>query len=107
MTLLVLIRAGTRGPKGVTSVPFIDGALAGVLGVALGVLIMTATSVILATFYGPTAPGGAALEAEWSIRVYAMLQDSTLAQTLIGAVTPVMELALGWLTPQVVRDAIG
>ncbi len=107
VTLLVLIRAGARGPKGVTSVPFIDGALAGVLGVALGVLIMTATSVILATFYGPTAPGGAALEAEWSIRVYAMLQDSTMAQTLIGAVAPVMELALGWLTPQVVRDAIG
>ncbi len=49
----MLIGAGTRGPKGVTSVPFIDALLAGILGVVLGVL------------------------------------------------------ALGWLTPQVVRDAIG
>jgi uncharacterized membrane protein required for colicin V production len=107
VVLLVLIRAGTGGPKGVTSMPFVDALLAGILGVVLGVLIMTATSVILATFYGPTAPGGAALEEEWSIRVYAVLQDSPLAQTLIGGVTPVMELAFGWLTPQVVRDAIG
>jgi len=104
---LVLIRAGTRGPKGVSSIPLVDALLAGILGVVLGVLIMTATSVILATFYGATAPGGAALEEEWSIRVYAVLQDSPLAQTLIGGVTPVMELAFGWLTPQVVRDAIG
>lgn len=57
VVLLVLIRAGTRGPKGVSSIPFVDALLAGSLGVVLGVLIMTATSVILATFYGPTAPG--------------------------------------------------
>lgn len=105
--LLALIRVGARGPKGVTSVPLLDDLMAGTLGVVLGVLIMAATSVILATFYGPAAPGGAPLEAEWTIRLYALLQDSTVVRTLIGLVTPVMDVVFGWLTPQVVRDAIG
>lgn len=104
--LLVLIHVGARGPKGVTSVPLLDDLMAGILGVVLGVLVMAAASVILATFYGPTAPVGA-LEAEWSLQLYALLQDSTVARTLIGLVTPVMDLVLGWLTPQFVRDAIG
>lgn len=105
--LVVLIQVGTRGPKGVTSVPLIDDLIAGSLGVVLGVLIMAATAVVLGTFYGPSAPGAAPMEAEWSVRLYALLQDSAVGRTLIGLVTPVMDLAFGWLTPQVVRDAIG
>ncbi len=105
--LLVLVRLGARGPKGVSSVPLIDDVLAGVLGVVLGVLIMAATWVILASFYGPTATGAGTPEAEWSLRLYALLQESTVARTLIGLVAPVMDLLFGWLTPQVVRDAIG
>jgi uncharacterized membrane protein required for colicin V production len=104
--LLVLIQVGTRGPKGVTSMPLLDDLMAGLLGVVLAVLIMAATSVTLGTFYRPSAPGGALIEAEWSVRLYAFLIDSTVGSTPIGLVTPLMDLLFGWLTPQVVRDAM-
>ncbi|CAN5780833.1 hypothetical protein BH24CHL8_BH24CHL8_11240 [soil metagenome] len=69
-------------------------------------LVMAAKSVILATIYGPDAAAGAASEAKWSGRLHAVLQDSTVGRTLIGLVTPVMEVIFGPLTPQVVHDAI-
>ena len=46
-------------------------------------------------------------EAEWSWRLYAVLRDSTVGRTLVDLVTPLMHLAFGWLTPQVVRDTMG
>lgn len=107
VVLLGAIRVGTRGPKGVTSVPLLDDVLAGALGVLFAALVIGATSVILATFHGPRAVAGTDPEAEWSAQLYAVLQDSSVGRTVIGLVTPVMDVLLGPLTPQVVRDGIG
>jgi len=51
--------------------------------------------------------GAIRVRARWSARLYALLQDSTVGRTVIGFVTPVMDVLFGPLTPQVVRDAIG
>ncbi len=105
--LLVMIRVGTRGPKGVTSLPVLDGLMAGLLGVVFAVLIVAATFVILSTFHGPIASALVSPDGEWSLRLYVALQDSMVGGTLIDLVIPVMDFLFRPLTPQGVRDALG
>lgn len=105
--LLVMIRVGTRGPKGVTSLPMLDGLMAGLLGVVFAVLVVAATFVILSTFHGPIASALVSPDGEWSLRLYVALQDSMVGKTLIDLVIPVMDFLFRPLTPQGVRDALG
>jgi hypothetical protein len=97
------IQLGTRSSASVTRYALIEDLVAGLLGVALAVLLLAGTVVVLASFYATGQLAGAAQDMAWSADLHRALSDSAIARALDASLVPGLGAVLGFVLPDDIR----